>query len=236
MKKRIVLSVLGAILLVLVLIAVFSRRVPNHPYYPSELPYPLVIAHQGGDGLWPGDTMFAFKQAAALGVDVLEMDLHITADSVLVINHDETVDRTTDGTGEIEAMTLAEIKALDAGYDWSSDDGGTFPYRGMGLTIPTLEEIFQTFPDYRMTIEIKKTMVSMAVPFCEMIRAYSMQDKVLVASFHNERMEEFRQACPEVATSSARQQGDRGDDIPQGGQQEDHGFRSDEQSILRQAL
>ena len=206
MKTRIALSVLGVILLALVLIAVFSRRAPEHPYYSSELPYPLVIAHQGGDGLWPGDTLYAFEQAAELGVDVLEMDLHITADGVLVINHDETVDRTTDGTGEIEAMTLAEIKTLDAGYDWSSDAGGTFPYRGMGLSIPTLEEIFQAFPEYRMTIEIKKTEASMSTPFCEIIRAYNMQDKVLVASFHNERMEEFRQACPEVATSSARQE------------------------------
>jgi glycerophosphoryl diester phosphodiesterase len=206
MKKKITLTVLGVILLILVLMAVFSRRAPDHPYYSEDLLYPLVIAHQGGDGLWPGDTMFAFEHAAVLGADVLEMDLHITRDGVLVINHDETVDRTTDGTGEIEKMTLVEIKALDAGYDWSEDGGDTFPYRGMGITIPTLEEVFQAFPDYHMTIEIKKTEGSMAVPFCDMIRAYNMQDKILVASFHDERMAEFRQACPEVATSSAQQE------------------------------
>jgi glycerophosphoryl diester phosphodiesterase len=204
MKTKISLSILGAILLTLVVIAIFSKRAPDHPYYTSDLPYPLVIAHQGGDGLWPGDTLFAFEQAAALGVDVLEMDLHITEDGVLVISHDETVDRTTEGTGVIEEMTLAEVKALDAGHDWSSDDGQTFPYRGMGITIPTLEEIFQAFPEYHMTIEIKKTKGSLAAPFCEMIRAYGMQDKILVASFLDERMSEFRQVCPEVATSSAR--------------------------------
>ena len=206
MKKRIALSVLGVILLALVVMAVFSKRAPDHPYYAPNLPYPLVIAHQGGDGLWPGDTLYAFEHAAELGVDVLEMDLHITSDGVLVINHDETVDRTTDGTGEIEKMALAEIQALDAGYDWSSDDGETFPYRGMGITIPTLEEIFQAFPNYHMTIEIKTTEYSMAVPFCEMIRTYNMQDKILVASFLDERMEEFRRACPEVASSSAKQE------------------------------
>jgi len=206
MKKRITLSVLGIILLALVLMAVFSNRAPENPYYSDDLPYPLVIAHQGGDGLWPGDTLYAFEHAVELGVDVLEMDLHITADGVLVINHDETVDRTTDGTGEIETMTLAKTKALDAGYNWSNDDGGTFPYRGMGITIPTLEEIFQTFPNYHMTIEIKTTEHSMAVPFCDMIRAYNMQDKVLVASFLDARMDEFREVCPEIATSSARQE------------------------------
>jgi len=206
MKKKIALSVLGVILLALVLVAVFARRAPEHPYYSSDLAYPLVIAHQGGDALWPGDTLYAFEHAAELGVDGLEMDLHITADGVLVINHDETVDRTTDGTGEIEKMTLAEVKALDAGYDWSNDDGETFPFRGLGITIPTLEEIFQAFPKYRMTIEIKKTTDSMAEPFCDMIRSYNMQDKVLVASFYDKRMEEFRQVCPEVATSSAKQE------------------------------
>ena len=206
MKKQIALSVLGVILLALVLIAVFAKRAPDHPYYADNLPYPLVIAHQGGDGLWPGDTMFAFEHAAELGVDVLEMDLHITKEGVLVINHDETVDRTTDSTGEIEAMNLDEIKALDAGYDWSNDNGNTFPYRGMGITIPTLEEVFEAFPGYHMTIEIKTTERSMAMPFCELIRAYDMQDKVLVASFLDERMEEFREVCPEVATSSARQE------------------------------
>ncbi len=169
-KKNYHLSVVGVILLVLVLVAAFSKRAPAHPYYADDLPYPLVIAHQGGDGLWPGDTMFAFEQAVALGVDVLEMDLHITQDGVLVISHDETVDRTTDGTGEIEKMTLAEIKALDAGHNWSADGGGTFPYRGQGISIPTLEEVFLAFPEYRMTIEIKKTERSMAQPFCDLIR------------------------------------------------------------------
>lgn len=206
MKKRIYLLSLAGIVVILILMAVFSKRAPDHPYYADDLPYPLVIAHQGGDGLWPGNTMYAFEHAAALGVDVLEMDLHITKDGMLVLMHDETVNRTTDGTGLIEEMTLAEIKTLDAGYDWSTDDGGTFPYRGQGVTVPTLEEVFQAFHEYRMIIEIKKTEGSMAAPFCDLIRTYGMQDKVLVASFHNERMEEFRQVCPEVATSSARQE------------------------------
>jgi glycerophosphoryl diester phosphodiesterase len=206
MKKKIILSILGVILFALIVKAALSKRAPDHPYYAETLPYPLVIAHQGGDGLWPGDTLFAFEHAVALGVDVLEMDLHITRDGVLVINHDETVDRTTNGSGNIEDMTLAELKLLDAGYDWSNDDGQTFPFRDMGITIPTLDEIFQAFPDYRMTIEIKTTRQSMAQPFCETIRAYDMQEKILVASFLDERMAEFRQACPEIATSSARQE------------------------------
>jgi len=188
----------------LVIFRLTSKPAPDHPYYAADLSYPLVIAHQGGDNLWPGNTMFAFQNAADLGVDVLEMDLHITSDGTLVLIHDETIDRTTDGTGEVEALTLDELKEFDAGYDWTRDDGVTYPFRGQGVTVPTLEEVFAAFPDYRMTIEIKKTNTSMAKPFCNMIRDFNMQDKVLVASFHDERLKEFRAECPEVATSSAK--------------------------------
>lgn len=196
-----------ASLVLLVIIAILrftSKPIPPHPYYSGIQTRPLVIAHQGGDGLWPGETMFAYQSAVDLGVDVLEMDIHITKDGVLVLMHDETVDRTTDGTGEIESMTLEELKKLDAGYDWSPDDGVTFPYRGSGLTVATLEEVFTAFPNMHMTIEIKKTNTSMAEPFCQLIREYHMHDKVLVASFHDERLKEFRAECPEVATSSAK--------------------------------
>ncbi len=195
------------VLILLILIAVIrvtSKPSADHPYYAADLNYPLVIAHQGGDGIWPGETMLAYQNSVNLGVDVLEMDIHITEDGVLVLMHDETVDRTTDGSGEIESMTLEELKKLDAGYDWSTDDGATFPFRGKGLTVTTLEEVFTAFPDKHMTIEIKKTNASMTQPFCELIRKHKMEDKVLAASFYDDKLKEFRKECPEVATSSAK--------------------------------
>ena len=200
-KPKFILPIFLA--LAAIILRVTSKPAPEHPYY-KEFIRPLVIAHQGGDGVWPGETMFAFQNAVDLGVDVLEMDIHITADGELVLMHDETVDRTTDGSGGIESMTLEELKKLDAAYDWTPDEGKTFPYRGNDLTIATLEEVFKAFPDMRMTIEIKKTNASMAKPFCDLIREYNMQDKVLAASFHDERLKEFRAECPEVATSSAK--------------------------------
>lgn len=198
--QKIVLILLGLI----ALIRVTSKPSTDHPYYAADLNYPLVIAHQGGDGVWPGETMFAYQNAVKLGVDVLEMDIHITEDGVLVLMHDETVDRNTDGSGEIESMTLEELKKLDAGYDWSTDDGATFPFRGKGLTVTTLEEVFTAFPDKHMTIEIKKTNAPMTQPFCELIRKHKMEDKVLAASFYDDKLKEFRKECPEVATSSAK--------------------------------
>lgn len=203
--SKIFLGVIAAIGLILAIWMLLTKPAPDHPYY-ADRPDVMVIAHQGGEGLWPSETLFSFQNAANLGVDVLEMDLHITKDDVLVLIHDETVDRTTDGSGVVEEMTLDEIKTLDAGYYWSPDDGATFPFRGQGISIPSLEEVFQAFPGYRMVIEIKKTERSMAKPFCALIRKYNMQEQVLVASFHDERMAEFRTECPEVATSAARQE------------------------------
>ena len=182
---------------------VVNPKAPADEYY-LGVTHPLVVAHQGGDGVWPGDTMYAFEKAVEIGADVLEMDAHITKDGQIVLMHDEAVDRTTDGTGLIEDLTLAEIKQLDAAYKWSNDDGKTFPFRGQGIQVPTLNELFKKFPDTRYLIEIKLTENPIDRPFCNLIREYNMQAKVIVASFHDEAMAIFRETCPEVATSASR--------------------------------
>jgi glycerophosphoryl diester phosphodiesterase len=162
------------------------------------------MAHQGGKGLWPENTLYAFGQAVSMGVDVLEMDIHSTADGVLVVMHDDNVDRTTNGSGSIQALTLDEIKALDAGYNWTADDGETYPYREQGIAVPTVEEVFAAFPGMPMNIEIKQSEPSVVAPLCQLIRRDGMSDRVLVASFHQAAIEEFRGACPEVATAAGQ--------------------------------
>jgi glycerophosphoryl diester phosphodiesterase len=191
------------ILLILFLFLVLTPDAPSHPYY-DGVTGTLVIAHQGGDGVWPGDTMYAFEKAVEIGADVLEMDAHITKDGQIVLMHDEKVDRTTDGTGLIEDMTLEELKQLDAAYKWSNDGGQTYPYRGQGIQVPTLDELFQKFPQMRYVIEIKLTQNPIDKPLCDLIRDRGMQNKVVIASFHDEAMQNFRSTCPEVATSASR--------------------------------
>ena len=191
------------LLLALPLLSVLIPDAPSRPYYANFQP-PLVIAHQGGDGIWPGDTMYAFEKAVEIGADVLEMDAHITKDGHIVLMHDEDVDRTTDGTGTIEDLTLSALKELDAAYQWSKDDGKTFPSRGQGIQVPTLEELFEKFPQLRYVIEIKLTQNPIDQPLCDLIRKHKMQNKALIASFHDEVMQNFRAACPEVATSASR--------------------------------
>lgn len=148
--------------------------------------------------------MFAFEKAVEIGADVLEMDAHITEDGQVVLMHDEEVDRTTEGTGLIEEMTLEELKQLDAAYKWSNDGDKTFPYRGQGIQVPTLEELFRKFPQMHYVIEIKLTQNPIDQVLCNLIRKHNMQDKVMVASFHDEAMQKFRDTCPEIATSASR--------------------------------
>ena len=95
-----------------------------------ETKRPLVFAHRGGGGLIPENTLAAFEYSAKMGVDVLELDVHATADGALVVHHDRSVDRTTDGRGLVSELTLDALKKLDAGYVFSTDGGQTFPFRG----------------------------------------------------------------------------------------------------------
>jgi glycerophosphoryl diester phosphodiesterase len=197
------LGLLALVVGVCVVLVVLARPAGNHPFSAQFTRYPLVMPHRGGMGLWPENTLYAFERALAMGADVLEMDMHSTADGVPVVLHDSTVDRTTDGIGPVQGLTLEELKALDAGYQWTSDEGQTFPYRDQGITVPTVEEVFAAFPTTPMNIEIKQTEPSLVAPFCHLIRDYGMARRVLVASFDEQAMDAFRGECPEVATSTA---------------------------------
>lgn len=150
--------------------------------------------------------MVAFEAAAELPIDGLETDIHSTADGVLVAIHDETVDRTTNGSGPVKEMTLAQLKQLDAGYRWTPDGGATFPFRGRGITIPTLAEVFDAFPDLWINVDIKQEEPSIVAPFAAMIRRRGLEENMCVGSFSNETVAQFRRLMPSVAKAgSARE-------------------------------
>ncbi len=177
-----------------------SGSLPPHPYFAgSDF---LVIAHRGGRALGPEHTLKTFRRAVDVGVDVLEMDVRLSADGALVLHHSRSIDRTTDGSGRVDSLTLAQLQALDAGYRWQ-DESRTYPFRGQGYRLATLAEVFEAFPDQRMLIEIKPSDPGVAVALCGSVRDAGMQDKVTVASFHTDIQSAFRAACPDVLTSPA---------------------------------
>ncbi len=161
-----------------------------------------VIAHQGGNHIRPDNTLMAFSHAVELGVDALELDVHATADGQLVVIHDDTVDRTTNGSGRVSELTLAEIRELDAAWNWPHhEETDEHPYRGQGVSIPTLEEVLREFPDVPMTIEIKQADPPIVDAFGEMLQRFDREQNTIVASFHPEVMREFRERFPDFATS-----------------------------------
>lgn len=198
--KILVVSIV-VISIFLVLLSIWKKPIESHPFFiPDNV---RVMAHRGGRKLWPENTVTAFGGAVALGVDVLEMDVHGTKDGAIVVLHDDTVDRTTDGEGFVRNFLVSEIKALDAGYRWSPDNGITYPYRDQGILMPTLEEVLKAFPKSYYNIEIKQSQPPIVTKVCEMLRDHDATERVLVASFNPDTIQAFREACPEVATAAS---------------------------------
>ncbi|MDH3225431.1 MAG: glycerophosphodiester phosphodiesterase [Gemmatimonadota bacterium] len=148
----------------------------------------MLVAHRGGAGLAPENTLDAFGPAVLQwGADMLEMDVRLSKDGHVVVIHDETVDRTTEGSGRVADLTLADLGSLDAGYRFE-DRPGRFPFRGQGVRIPTLEEVLLAFPNMRMNVEAKESRV--AGPLVEVVRKHRAQARVLVAAeFERSRRE-----------------------------------------------
>ncbi len=205
MRQKRVKVLLGSIALLpalWIVLSFWARPIPNHPFFGDD--EVLLIAHRGGAGLWPENTIYAFEHAVELGVDVLEMDVQSTKDGELVVLHDETVDRTTNGTGRVQELTLAEIQDLDAGYTWTPDNGESYPFRGQGLRIPTLAEVLAAFPEARMNIEIKQGPI--VARLCRMLRDCGMAERVLIVAFDAHTMSHFRRLCPEIATAAVEEE------------------------------
>lgn len=152
--------------------------------HPALAGAPLLVAHRGGGGLKPENTLPAFLDADMLWrADMIELDVRATSDGHCVVIHDPTVDRTTNGTGPVSSMTLAEIQSLDAGYQFTPDGGKTFPFRGQGIRVPTIDEVFAALPTMRLTIELK--IATAQIPLFAAIAKYHATDRVIAAGEHD---------------------------------------------------
>ncbi len=172
---------------------------------------PMVIAHQGGVGQWPSNTLFAFEQAQQLGsVDEFELDIQLSSDGHIVLIHDKTVDRTTGGHGAVSDMSLVQLQKLDAGYTWQDvAKPNAFPFRDKKIIIPTLDEIFKRFPMQAMSIEIKQDSSELALKFCKLVKQYHKEQALVVSSFYHNNLVAFREACPTVKTTASGQEAER---------------------------
>lgn len=183
----------GLLALTLPVAALALRRASAHPR-PGQ-PYlagaPLLIAHRGGSHLAPENTLPAFERALAWWrADVLELDVQPTRDGEVVVIHDATLDRTTDGQGRVSEQTLAEIRRCDAGYRFSADGGRSFPFRGQGVRVPTLDEVLERFPAARVNVEIKDGRAQQAV--WRVVQRHGAWARVLIAAGRRANRARFR--------------------------------------------
>lgn len=189
-----------AIFIFFEVLSYLAEPVPDHPYFnPTEF---MVIAHRGGRSLGPENTLYTYRRAVDLGVDVLEIDVQLTRDNRLAVIHDKTVDRTTNGSGTVESYKLADLQTLDAAYRWSADSGNPFSLRGRGINIPSLSAVFKAFPQMRINIEIKDPKPAAITALCRTIKDHNMSQKVMIASFSAGALKKFRSICPAAATSA----------------------------------
>jgi glycerophosphoryl diester phosphodiesterase len=174
-----------------------ERERPGVPPARSPRPYlssdhPLFFAHRGGSALAPENTLVAYERGLSYGAEALELDVNYTRDGEIVVIHDATVDRTTDGTGPVAGYTLDELRRLDAGFRFTPDGGQTYPYRGTGVTIPTLREVLERFTTARVNMELKTSTPETEEYLWRLIQELGAEDRVLVASFPLAPVARFR--------------------------------------------
>lgn len=194
----------------------------------------LNIAHQGGEDEAPSNTMYAYDRALRLGSDMLETDIHVSADGKLIVIHDGTVDRTTNGTGSVYEMTLAQLQALDAGYwtvpgkgtDHSSRPDSDYPFRGVAtgdvapppgskpsdFRITTLPQVMKKYPDVPINIEIKgrsdddvASYMHNAEVLADFLNELGRTRGIVVASFNDAALAHFHELAPQIDMAPATQ-------------------------------
>lgn len=163
---------------------------------------PLIMAHRGESGNIPENTNLALEAAVKIGVDVLESDIRFTKDNVPILFHDDDLERTTGVSGSVRDKTLDELLQIDLGYTFTTDGGATFPFRGKGHSIVTLQEAFERFPNTIFNLDIKDTFPSAPLELARLISQTDRSDSVIIASFHDIQIERFRELMPKVPTSA----------------------------------
>jgi glycerophosphoryl diester phosphodiesterase len=186
---------------------------------------PINLSHAGGDQAAPHSTMFAFREGVLAGADALEMDVQLTGDGVLIVQHDDTVDKSTNTTGPVAGVTLEEIQTLDNAYwfspvCWPCRDRPVeeYIYRGIrtgdvappegysadDFRVITFREVAEAFPNLVLDVEIKGSFPD-AVPVAERLAAeiaeLGLTDRTIVVSFDDDLIDVFHKLAPDVAVS-----------------------------------
>lgn len=164
-----------------------------------EQPRPRLFGHRGASAHYPENTLPAFQAAIEAGVPYLELDVWATVDGYVVAHHDETLLRLCGDPRRVSEVTLAELKALDAGFGFSPD-GLNRPCLNQGITVPTLAEVFKAFPAAFFNIEVKQEAPAIEEQVLAVIEEAGMADRVLLAAEQDTIMQRLRLLCGPIPT------------------------------------
>ena len=169
---------------------------------------PLVYAHRGGAALRPENTIVAFDHGLSFGADGLEFDVHLSRDGVVVVHHDDTLERTTGERGRIADRTADELARLDAGFTFQppGNGSGVFPYRDAGIGIPRLRDVLARYPAVRLIVELKVNEPELARRAIDEIRAADAVDRVALGSFYWRVLHAARMYEPRIATGASQEE------------------------------
>lgn len=165
----------------------------------------FAIAHRGGARRRPENTMAAFDYAMALGVDAIELDIHLSKDGIPVVIHDPTLERTTDGRGAVADYTADALSRLDAAYAF--EDSGQYSYRGQGIGVSTLEQVLTRHRDMSFMVELKGASVALATQAVAVVRRCDGVERVLFGSFSDVSLAAIRQSGLPFVTSASVPEG-----------------------------
>ena len=160
-----------------------------------------MFAHRGGAALAPENTIAAFERGIASGADGLELDVHLSADGVVVVCHDETLDRTTDTSGRLADRTASELARVDAGYRFI-DAKGEHPFRGQSIGIPTLGDVLRRYKAVPTIVEMKVDSEAMGRAVAAVVRDAGAHDSVCAAGYGLQALRAAREALPTMASSA----------------------------------
>jgi len=159
--------------------------------WPTE---PLLIGHRGAAAERPENTMVSFERAVALGVDVLETDVHMTADGRVVLSHDPSGARAAGVRQLIKRCSFEQVRAWDLGHGFVDAAGGR-PFAGRGIRMPLLDELLGAFDEVRLNIDIKQREPPMVAPVLSLLRRHGAEHRVCLASFHAPVIRQVRAAA-----------------------------------------
>ena len=160
------------------------------------------MAHRGESSSTPENTILALESAEKIGVDVIESDIRLTKDNIPILFHDEDLERTTGVSGTVREKKIDELLQIDLGHEFTTDGGKTYPFRGKGLKVVTLEEALNRFPEIILNFDIKDKFPDAPIEVARILGEHERYDRIMIASFNPSTLKRFREAAPKIPTSA----------------------------------